>query len=260
MTVAVEAKNIGARYGVFTALRDVSFQLPQGALMAIVGPNGAGKSTLIKVLAGLLEPNQGAASVFESSMKDRDPFLVSYVPQIKTIERRFPALAIEMVASGLHGRWPWRLNSADRQKSLAALEKTGMTSIAEKPINELSGGQLQRVFLARGLVREPKLILLDEPAAGIDAPGEAELYRVLQQYIDNSGGTVVMVTHDWAVARHHASHVLFLNQTVIAFGPPCEVMNDDNLRKAFGHGGHAHPMLSVDPHPHREGGCDHHHA
>jgi zinc transport system ATP-binding protein len=101
---------------------------------------------------------------------------------------------------------------------------------------------LQRVYLARALARRPKLLLLDEPAAGVDIAGEADMYHLLDAYRRERGATIVMVTHDWAGALHHASRALLLNRGLLAYGPPQEVLTDANLRLAFGHLGHSHPM------------------
>jgi zinc transport system ATP-binding protein len=113
----------------------------------------------------------------------------------------------------------------------------------------LSGGELQRVYLARSLVREPRLLVLDEPVAGIDAVGEQDMQRVLEVYRHRTRATVLMVTHDWETAYHHATHVLVLSRRQIAFGPPAAALTDEVLRRAFGHIDHPHGMhLSAEGH------------
>lgn len=239
---AIAVRDLSVRFGDFTALENVSFTLPEGGFLAILGPNGAGKSTLIKTLIGLVSPTSGSAEVFGRPAGSHDASLLSYVPQLKTIDRRFPALAIELVVSGIHRTWPWRIGAADRATAMTALAKVGMEAQADEPISHLSGGQLQRVYLARGFVRSPRLIILDEPAAGIDAPGEAELYHLLEHYQHDHECTVLLITHDWAVARHHASDVLLLNRTLVGFGHPDKILTDSFLREVYGHRGHSHPM------------------
>jgi zinc transport system ATP-binding protein len=119
----------------------------------------------------------------------------------------------------------------------------GAAAYADRPLAGLSGGQLQRVYLARALVHSPELLLLDEPAAGVDRVGEHDLYEYLEGYqAANPDMAIAMITHDWDVARHHASKSLILNHRVIGFGPSAEVLTEDCLRQAFGHMGHAHEL------------------
>lgn len=229
------------RFGEVEPLRGVSFSVPEGAFVAVVGPNGAGKSTLFKVLLGLL-PFQGEVHLFGRPPREVDPGLLGYVPQIKTFDRSFPALSLELVVSGIRRAWPFRVTREERARALEVLEEVGALELAERPLGRLSGGQLQRVFLARALVKRPKLLLLDEPATGIDPLGEQDLYRLLEAYQARSGATVLMITHDWEAAFHHATHVLVLNREVIGFGPPERALSEECLRRAFGHLGHAHAI------------------
>lgn len=229
------------RFGEVEPLKGVSLSVPEGAFVAVVGPNGAGKSTLFKVLLGLL-PFQGEVRVFGRRPREVDPGLLGYVPQIKTFDRSFPALSLELVVSGIRRAWPFRVTRKERARALEALEEVGALELAERPLGRLSGGQLQRVFLARALVKRPRLLLLDEPATGIDPLGEQDLYRLLEAYQARSGATVLMITHDWEAAFHHATHVLVLNRDVIGFGPPERALSEECLRRAFGHLGHAHAI------------------
>ena len=158
------------------------------------------------------------------------------------MDRSFPALSIELVYTGLSRRWPWRLHKKDREKALTAMELVGAAHLAKRPVGRLSGGELQRVCLARTIARQPKLVMLDEPATGIDAVGEADMYRLLEEYQKNSGATLLIITHDWHAATHHADRVLLLNSRQISFGPPSKALNEDNLRIAYGHIGHEHEL------------------
>jgi len=161
---------------------------------------------------------------------------------MKTMDRSFPALSIELVLTGLTPRWPWRIQKSGYQKALVALEQVGAAHLARRPVGRLSGGELQRICLARSIVRQPQLVMLDEPATGIDAVGEADMYRRLEAYQKKSGATILMITHDWHTATHHANHVLLLNQKQISFGPPEVALSEDFLRMAFGHIGHEHQL------------------
>lgn len=236
----VEANGLTVDYGRYLALDNVSFGLPAGAFMAIIGPNGGGKTTLLKLILGLLKPSSGSLSLGGMTPAKYPAAEIGYVPQVKTLDRDFPALPLELAATGLRRSWPWRLSKSERARAMAALDQARAGELAARPVPQLSGGELQRVYLARAMVRAPRLILLDEPATGMDAGGEADMFKILEAYQRSSGATILMITHDWEAAQYHASHVLILNRAVGAFGPPAMAMQDDVLRAAFGHVGHKH--------------------
>jgi zinc transport system ATP-binding protein len=235
-------KNLRVTYGTQTVLDDITFNIPGNSFVSVIGPNGAGKSTLIKVLLGLKKYSAGEVSLFGKEPTKVDPHLISYVPQIKTMDRTFPAMAVELVLSGLKQRWPWTLGGDARLKAENALHLVGAERIANRPIAELSGGELQRVCIARSIVKNPKLIILDEPAAGIDAVGESDLYNLMEEYQHKSDATILMITHDWHIANHHSDFVLVLNKKQISFAPPSQSLLEENLRRAFGHIGHDHTI------------------
>jgi zinc transport system ATP-binding protein len=245
---AVQLNNFGVRFGEFQVLEQVTLEVPQGAFVTILGPNGAGKSTLLKALLGIVGGTlrdahtsvSGSVKVFGHKPQDVKSGWVGYVPQVKSFDRSFPALSIEVVVSGLRQSWPFLLTARERKKAEAMLDKVGALHLANRRLGRLSGGELQRVYLARSLIREPKLLLLDEPATGLDAVGESDLYRHLEAYQRESGATVMMITHDWEAAQHHATAVLLINRRVIGYGPPARVMRHESLAQAFGHVGHSH--------------------
>jgi len=237
---------VSVRFSDALVLEDVTFDLAAGCFLAVVGPNGGGKSTLIKVALGLIKPQRGHAALFGEVAGAR-PEQVGYVPQLKTFDRTFPATALELVVTGLRRSWPARITRAERDTGIDALDHVGAASLAGRPLARLSGGELQRVYLARALAREPELVLLDEPATGVDFLAEHDLHDLLEAYQEHmaAGGrqaTVVMITHDMAAARYHADQVLVLNRRLMAFGPPDEVLVDDELRSAFGHRHHEHTV------------------
>lgn len=240
--MAVEVNNLSVRFGEHVALSSVNLAIPGNAFVAIVGPNGGGKSTFLKVLLGLLPPTSGSVHIWGRAPNEVPPELIGYVPQVKTMDRTFPALSIELVMTGVTRRWPWSSRRQAREEAMAALARVGAAHLAQRPLAKLSGGELQRVCLARSMVRRPKLVMLDEPATGIDAIGEADMYHMLEAYQEESGATLLMVTHDWHAATHHADLVLLLNRVQVSFGPPREALQEDNLRAAFGHVGHAHEL------------------
>lgn len=240
MNSSIEIKDLSFNYGEIKVLENINLSIPYNSFVSIVGPNGAGKSTLMKILLGLIEYESGSISIFGKTPGQVDPALIGYVPQIKTMDRKFPALAIELVTSGLTRRWPWSVKGSEREKAIEALSMVKAENLSERTLSDLSGGELQRVCLARSIVRSPKLVVLDEPATGIDAIGEADLYNLLEAYQEKAKATILMITHDWHVAHHHSDYVLLLNRKQVSFGNPKEALSENNLRIAFGHIGHEH--------------------
>ncbi len=239
---ALAVTNLRVTRGDALVLDDVSFTLPRERFLAVIGPNGAGKSTLVQALLGLVRPDGGEVRVFDRAPRS-EPRRIGYVPQLKTFDRSFPATALELVVSGARGRWPARITATERDAACAALERVGATRLRDRPLARLSGGELQRAFLARALVREPDLVILDEPATGVDFLAEHDLNHLLEGYQRDARATVLMVTHDLAAARHHASDVLVLNRTRIGFGPPERALTRACLEQAYGHVGHDHDLV-----------------
>ncbi len=238
----IDIRQLSIKFGDHLALDKIKVQIESGDFVAIVGPNGAGKSTLFKVLLGLLQPTEGQVRIFDEPAYRAPAQWIGYVPQMKTLDRSFPAQAVELVLTGLNRRWPWRKEKSEYKKAIEALEQVSAEHLATRPVGRLSGGELQRVCLARSIVRQPKIVLLDEPATGIDAIGEADMYRLLEAYQKQSSATILMITHDWHAATHHADNVLLLNRKKISYGPPSVSLAEDNLRLAFGHIGHKHEL------------------
>ncbi len=224
-------------------MKNISFQLDAEEFLAIIGPNGAGKSTLIKLALGILKPSRGKVTVFNDSV-GKNFKQIGYVPQLKTFDRSFPATTLELVISGLRHKWVARAKKAEIEEATYALKKVGAEKLLKHALAELSGGELQRVFLARALVSNPKIVFLDEPATGVDFLAENDLYDLLENYQNEYLGdikpTIIMITHDLAAARYHASKVLIINRTIHGFGLPEEVMSEIYLQRAFGHVGHHH--------------------
>lgn len=242
MPAAIEIKNVSVRLGTFQALTDINVDIEAGEFVGIIGPNGAGKSTLLRAILGLVPLESGEIKILGKPHKKISPELIGNLPQLKTVDRNFPAVTCDLIASGMKRSWPGILTKKDHKRIEEVLDMVGATHLCHKPLGQLSGGELQRVYMARVMARKPKILLLDEPATGIDAVGEDYLYRILDQYMEKTNATVMMVTHDWLVGRHHASKVLLLNQRVISYGTPEESLSDEHLREAFGHIGHTHSL------------------
>lgn len=244
----IDVSHLGVRLAQRTILDDVSFSLPSGAFLAVIGPNGGGKSTLVRALLGL-QPYSGSVS-----FRPGNP-IIGYVPQIKTLDRTFPARAEELVATALRKRWPWTLDAECRGIVAKALKQVGADHLADQQIRNLSGGELQRVYLAKAMISKPPFLILDEPAAGVDVAGAADMLECVERFRKEHGATVVMVTHDWDAAAHHTSHALILNKQVISFGPAASALTGEAVRRAFGHVGHAHDVFGA---PHAHTGHHHH--
>ncbi|MCX7909315.1 MAG: metal ABC transporter ATP-binding protein [Ignavibacteria bacterium] len=242
MEVCIRINNLTVEFGKYTVLKNINLSINDQEFLAIIGPNGGGKTTLIKAILGLIEPKEGNVLIFgkkptELTFKD-----IGYVPQIKTLDRNFPAKVYELVATGLTGNWNFRYTKEMRREVREVLAFCGMEHLEHRPINKLSGGELQRVFLARSIIRRPRVLLLDEPATGIDTVAETDFSLLLETLQYQNQTTIVMVTHDWEYAFHHSTSVLLLNKSVVAFGSPKEVFSEENIQKTFGHFGHDHKM------------------
>lgn len=232
--IAVETDNLSLKLGDKTVLDDITCQVHEGEFVAVLGPNGAGKSVFLKLLLGILTPSSGHIRIWGRAPRDLPSEWIGYVPQAKTHDRSFPAIAVELVITGLYRRWRGWASAPEKLAARGALAQLGAEHLADRPIGILSGGELQRVYLARSLVRKPRLILLDEPVTGVDSVGENDFYEVLEAYRKQTGATIIMVTHDWEVASRHACHVLVLNRNLIGFGAPAEVLCSDCLKRAYG--------------------------
>src|SRR5512140_2957559 len=165
----LEVENISVAYGDKTILKDVSFQVPHGARIAVVGPNGAGKSTLFKALVGLLPLQSGRILIHGLPLGDHKD-CVAYVPQREEVDWRFPVTVRDVIMMGRYGTRGWlaRPNQADREAVERSLVEMNIANLAEFSISDLSGGQQQRVFLARALAQDPHILLMDEPFTGVD--------------------------------------------------------------------------------------------
>lgn len=243
---AVEAKDLVLQVGHYVALEGISFSVPSNSFFSVIGPNGAGKTVLMKSLLGIIHPIGGDLQIFGSKPSEIPASWIGYVPQIKTLDRTFPALAIELVVSGLIARWPAWIRKEYRDQAMQSLERVHAQHLANRSVATLSGGELQRVYLARSMIISRKIMILDEPATGIDFFGESDLYVLLEEYQKDTGATIIMVTHDTEVAKHHSSHVLVLNRKQIAYGPPDKAMNSASINRAFGHSEHEHIQRTND--------------
>lgn len=228
---AVEWQHVSFSYGSIAALEDVSLCIHLGELAAILGPNGSGKSTLIKLALGLIKPNSGSVRLFGIDVnKFSDWNRVGYMPQVVAgAWRDFPATVAEIVANRAHsGPSPLGLFRRSEQPDvLAALHAAGMMAFRSRRVSELSVGQQQRVLLARALVRNPELLILDEPAAGVDVSGEEQLYSVLRNINRERGIAIVIVSHDIGAMLREANTVACLDRRLVLHGRPHDLTLDE---------------------------------
>ena len=234
----VKLEDVWVTYHETLALKGVDMEIEDGEFLGLIGPNGSGKTTLIRVILGLVKPDRGKVEVFgvPPDKLGAKHHLVGYVPQRSQGDWSFPVSVIDVVLMGRYGRIGLfkRPSAADREAAMQALEDVQMQDFARRQLAELSGGQQQRVLIARALATEPKLLLLDEPAAGVDAYGEERFYELLKGLKEKQGLTIVVVTHDIAVVSAYVEKLACLNQTLYTHASPAEVITAGTLEKVYG--------------------------
>ena len=233
----IEVRDVTARHGALIALDRVTLTVDKGEFTAVIGPNGAGKTTLLKVILGLIEPDQGTVEVFGQPVRalGRLRAKIGYVPQIFAIDLEFPVTVIETVLMGTYGRVGVgrRTSIVERNAAVAALVRVGIADLANRPLARLSSGQRQRAFIARALVNEPELLLLDEPTTGVDVETTGNLYSLLRE-LKRDGVTVVLVSHDVGVVASYVDTLACLNTSLVAHCRPDEAECSAALAKMYG--------------------------
>jgi manganese/iron transport system ATP-binding protein len=218
------------------ALERVSFRLGAGTICALVGPNGSGKSTVFRSIMGFMTPARGGVRL--SGLTVREALrrqLVAYVPQSEDVDWNYPVLVEDVVMMGRYGHMNIlrRPSRADRGKVEEALNRVGMADFRARQIGELSGGQKKRVFLARALAQESRIVLLDEPFTGVDVKTETAIVGLLETLRD-AGSLILVSTHNLGSVPEFCDEVILLNRTVLARGPTSEVFTPAKLELAFG--------------------------
>ncbi len=227
----VNLRGVWVEVGGQVVLEDVDLTIREGEFLGIIGPNGGGKTTLLKVILGLLKPIRGEVEVFGLPPEEGRHF-IGYVPQYGTFDRDFPIRVLEVVLMGrLRKRGPLRpFSREDRRRALEALELVEMAHLKDRQIGTLSGGELQRVLIARALVSEPKLLLLDEPTANVDLPVETEFFEMLEQLRKDM--TIVLVTHDVGVLSTYVEKIACLNRRL--FYHDSKEIRPEDLEAVYG--------------------------
>ena len=223
---AIEIKNLTVAYGENIALENFNLDVEVGSLVALVGPNGAGKSTLIKTILKFLKQITGEIKISKKSL--------AYVPQRNSVDWDFPTTLFDVVEMGCYGRVGLfkRVNKEEKVKVLKAIEQVGMLDFKDRQISELSGGQQQRAFIARALVQEADIYLMDEPFQGVDSTTEKSIVDILKK-LKSEGKTLIVVHHDLQTVPTYFETVTFINKTVIASGKVKEVFTQENIDKTY---------------------------
>ena len=222
-TPLIEASDVCLSYGARSVLENVSLSVGPGEVLSVIGPNGSGKTTLVRVILGLERPNAG-------TVRRRPGLTIGYMPQRLMLERTLPITVGRFLTLGV----PRELIGQGRR--MRALDEVGASDIIDHPLQDISGGELQRVLLARALLREPDLLVLDEPVQGVDVTGQADLYRLIAAIRESHNLGVLMVSHDLHVVMAGTDQVICLNRHVCCAGKPAAVSRDPAFAAMFGPG------------------------
>lgn len=232
----IELENVVVYLNDRMVLEDINMSIPYGCVTAVIGPNGAGKTTLLKTILGIIKPSSGKISVFGKSPdhlgKDRNR--IAYVPQIRSVDMTFPIRAKEAV---MMGRYPTlglfaKPSKEDYKIVDEVMEQVDITSIADKPLSKLSGGQVQRVFIARALAANPELLFLDEPTNGVDQLHSSNFYELLK-ILKKENMTIIIVSHDIGVIANYVDAVACINKKLFLHSVP-KAINGKVLSEMYG--------------------------
>jgi zinc transport system ATP-binding protein len=224
----VEIDKLSYAYSGNLVLDNISFSINEGDLLGMIGPNGAGKTTLFSCMLGLLGGYTGTIKIFGRDIKKDNRALksIGYIPQRKTIDQNFPATVEEIVSLGITGR-------ISKDKITSALDTVGLLDQKDRRIGELSGGQQQRVLIAKALVNDPKLLILDEPATGIDLETQNKFYALLKKLNQEKKITIIWASHDLDAVNKTATSVACINRSMFFHGKAHEFFSDPDKVKAY---------------------------
>lgn len=214
----VSVRDLSYRAGERQILRDISLDIRAGQIITLIGPNGAGKTTLVKLILGLLPPGGG-------TLQRHSPLRIGYMPQRLQVDASMPVSVARFLRLPAHAR---------HDRIIPALTEVGAEHLLDARLHTLSGGEIQRVLLARALIQEPELLVLDEPVQGVDINGQAELYRLISSIRQRHGCGILMVSHDLHLVMSATDEVLCLNQHICCHGHPEQVSNDPAYLELFG--------------------------
>lgn len=230
----ISIRDLTVAYHRKPVLFELNLDLPKSSLVGLVGPNGAGKSTLLKAIMGMIPADSGSIRVFGDTFRNRRR-RVAYVPQRESVDWDFPATVLDVVLMGTYGQLGWirPVGAAQRKNAVEALKQVGIDSLRDRQISQLSGGQQQRTFLARALVQDADLFLMDEPFAAVDAATERAIVDVLRS-LQQQGKTAIVVHHDLHTVPEYFDYLVLLNVRAVASGPMETTFTTENLQRTYG--------------------------
>jgi zinc/manganese transport system ATP-binding protein len=230
----IKAESLVAGYRNNTVWRDASFAINRGEFVAIIGPNGAGKTTLFRLLLGLQQPMGGTLRIFNAQPKRGNP-LIGYVPQRHAIDSEMNIESLELVRLAFSGKnWGFSISKADRKAASDALEAVGAMELTHRSLNGLSGGELQRIFLAEALVSNPEILLLDEPLSNLDMKREKDLLRLVDYVVRSRNVTALLIAHNINPLLPFLDKVVFVANGKLATGKPEYVLTSEALTALYG--------------------------
>lgn len=229
---AIQITDLSVHYGQNTAISGVCLEVEDKEYLGVIGPNGSGKSTLLKAILGLVPPDSGSISIYGAPPR-KSGGIMGYVPQFSSVDRRFPITVFEVALSGFlrPGLTAFhRYTGEDREKAMDILNTVGIAPLAARRVSDLSGGEFQRMLIARALASNPKILLLDEPTASVDAESRSHIYELLADL--NAGMTIVLVTHDLLAVSSHINKLACLNGKLVYHGEP--ELKSDTVNQLYG--------------------------
>jgi ABC-type Mn2+/Zn2+ transport system ATPase subunit len=232
-------QDVAVAYQANVAIFDINLDIYPGECLGIVGPNASGKTTLLKTILGVLKPIQGSVQIFGEKFSPKTSHMIrskiSYIPQLQAIDRNFPALVEDVVAMGRYSKAGLfrPLNSEDWEKIYEALEAVGMKKLAKRPIGHLSGGQQQKVMIARALANEPKILLLDEPTTALDFKMVRSVVDLVKKLHEQRALTIVIVSHDIKLLREYCTRIAAMDKKIVWKGDPHDPDLDIIIEEIF---------------------------
>jgi len=233
---ALSVENLCVKIDGRHIIEGISFSIDERSIVAIIGPNGAGKTTLIKAILGLI-PCTGSVLIFDKPFKGKHPDLrIGYVPQRLEFDRTFPLTVYELLSFTVPPAYfiPFIKKRQEMAYINKLLELVGVQDLANRNIGSLSGGELQRVMIAKSIINKPGILVLDEPASGVDIEGQERFYDLIKRLNKEQGLTIILISHDLNVVYRFADNVLCLNQRLICSGKPAEALTDEVIKSVYG--------------------------
>ena len=233
----LKIKDVEFGYSNMPVLQNVNIELAESEILGVVGPNGAGKSTLLRCIDRILIPQKGCIMLDGRDIREISRMelarKIGYVPQDGS--QIFPATVFDTVLMGRRPHLGWRSSERDTEKVLETLKMLNIEDLAMRDVNELSGGQQQKVFIARALTQEPELLLLDEPTSNLDIRHQLEVMEIVKRVVRERGISAIMAIHDLNLASRYADRIIMMNGgRVYAEGEPSSVLNAENIRHVYG--------------------------